>query len=405
MIHYGKDLNVSQSKIKERNFILIISLIIFGIYIRNSSAISTFFSDQHKNNISIILKLLILLAFLYAIPQFLKRFNIKISLIILVVGIFIVLHILIFPSNNIYFYPTTETFLFTVFPGFLAGYFIRDFDKFLDRLIKTSYIVSIINVLFFISFVLGYFDTSNSNYSMGFAQSLIIPTNIMILYILLIKKNKIQSIFSILLLTLNILTILVFGSRGAFVAIIFFAFIIFAKHVKKMTITKKSLILVLSFFLFVFLVFFYSIFIDSLEAVFNFLGISSRTLSFLRASSFFEDNNRFTIWRAVWNDFITNPLLVRGVNSDYFVNTGLTSVNYSHNLFLELLHGFGFIFGSLLIIFFVIKILKTTNLKTDSNSLVRLIFMAGFFPTILWSGSLWTDPNCWIWISLDKKIK
>jgi hypothetical protein len=193
---------------------------------------------------------------------------------------------------------------------------------------------------------------------------------------------------------------LVFGSRGALVSVLFFILISILVYIQyKKQKTMYIFVVSLSF---VFIILLSSQIIELITHILNVFGVSSRNLLLISSSNFLYDSNRFVIWKSILNDFLQNPFIIRGINSDYFVQTGLSTADYSHNLFIEIFHSFGMVFGFIFSAFIIARVVKTFNFKTDNYSMVKLVFLSGFFPLLLWSGSIWTNSSFWFWLSFRK---
>ena len=139
--------------------------------------------------------------------------------------------------------------------------------------------------------------------------------------------------------------------------------------------------------------------------ILNQIGMSSRTLDLLAASGFLADNGRMDIWTVLIENIKDSPFIIRGINADQLLQTGFYhNSNYAHNLFLELMYSFGIIFGGALSIWFINRFIKTlkTNVQNDQE-MIRLLSMSSFFPICIWSGSLWTDMYCWVWLAIKKR--
>ena len=312
----------------------------------------------------------------------------------------IIIHVLLFPTNNEIFFNTVSTFLFTIFPGVLCIQCIRDYNLLFRKFVLASYVVSVINVGVFILLLLGKF--AGSVYSMGFSDALVFPTNAIIAYCLRTQNRK-GNFFGVLLIGINCLTIVLFGSRGSLAAIVaFFTLVIIKRNFRY---EAKSIISSLLLVVFaIILILFSNSIIHFVIAIFDSIGISSRSLQLLLQNEFFSNNGRIDIWRTIWEGIMENPLQMRGINADQLLKTGFYHTsNYSHNLFLELMYSFGIIIGGLLSILFCAKIYNTYKQDNiDDRGIIELLLLSPFFPNCLWSGSLWINLYCWLWIGLNK---
>lgn len=381
----------------ESRLIMVIQTIIIGLYLRNASTILTVFNSSYKNVIATIIKSLILISFLFALSAIINKITAKFICTVFFLILGVLLHIFIFENNNSIFIQTVNTFFTTIFPGVICVYFIDDYTRLYDKLVSCSLFISVINIGVFFLLFLGYFS-GDQTYSMGFSQALVLPTNILLSKIFGSDRRPIFYLLSII----NILTILIFGSRGSIVAILFLLLILILKSNDNNK--KKIVFVMLVVFLTVPTVLFYSDLLNFLIKFLGKLGISSHSLAMMSQSGFFSNNGRLEIWSVIWKEICSHPFRVRGINADQLMRTGYyQGSNYSHSLILELLFSFGIIFGTIIIIFFIINFIKTilSNIKDKSN-MVKLLFMSVFFPICIWSGTLWTNMYCWLWIAVKK---
>lgn len=381
----------------ESRLINVIWAIIIGLYIRNASYILSFFSTNNKQLISIIIRFIILLFILAALNVIIRLFSKRMLFSAIVSVTFVLIHMLIFSENNSVFFDTISTFIFSIFPGMLCIYCIFDYRLLYHKLINASYIVSLLNIFVFISLFSGRFV--GSQYSMGFSDALVFPTNVLIAHYFIRNKKNQNRFFSSILILFNCVTIVLFGSRGSLISIfVFFLLMILKKIAKKdcQSLIRMAILVLLALGI---VIFSDSILLTMIN-VFNKLGLSSRSLQLLISRDFLSNNGRFDIWETIINGIKEHPFLIRGINADQLLKTGFYHTsNYSHNLFLELIYSFGVILGGLISIVFFIGFYKTCkqNIKND-GSLVELLLLSPFLPACLWSGSLWINLYCWLWV-------
>lgn len=392
--------NTLVMKIDEESMLIrVVCLLILGLYIRNASYVLSIFSANTKQIIYILIKGVILVAIIACVPVIIHRLSVGFTIVVICSVLFILLHILLFEDNNKIFLDTVNTFVTTILPGVICVYFIRDYVGLFNKFIIVATIISLINIGVFVLLVAGMF--SAEGYSMGFSQSLIFPTNILIAN--LYDKQTVK-ISSICLIILNALTIILFGSRGALVAIFVFLILMNIKniHQNKKTIIYKIIMMVLAMLL---VILFFNTIIGGLINCFERLGISSRSLELILQHDFFSNNGRIDIWKTIWSELSKHPFQIRGINADQLLRTGFYNTsNYSHNIFLELLYSFGIVFGGGLSIVFGTCFYKTyVGNIASKEQMLKILLLSPFFPLCIWSGSLWTDMYCWLWLALKKK--
>ena len=317
-------------------------------------------------------------------------------------ALFVVMHILIFPDNNPIFGETLNTFCTTILPAAICVHLIYDYDRFYTGLIRTAIFISSVNTLFLLSFFLG--NYGGAEYSMGYSQALVFPTNVLISFYFKNDRKKLTKLVYLVLIATNVLSIIVFGSRGAIVSIVFFTIVLFIKSDNydfNKNVQRIILILVSLLILFVLS----KQILQFGIGILNKIGMSSRTLELLVSRGFLADNGRMDIWRVIIDKIKDSPFAIRGINADQLLQTGFYhNSNYAHNLFLELIYSFGILIGGILSVWFINKFIKTlrTNVQKDEE-MIRCLFLSSVFPICIWSGSLWTDMYCWVWLAIKKR--
>lgn len=377
-------------------------IIVMGLFVRNVTYMTAFISNGNKELISVIVKAVILLVIAFCLPAIINRIDGNTGLVLMMGASFVIMHILIFTDNNSVFLGTLNTFCTTILPAAICVHLIYDYERFYTGLIKTAVLISSINMLFLLLFFLG--NYGGSEYSMGYSQSLVFPTNVLIsLYFKDDRKNY-TNLLHLVLITANVLSIVVFGSRGAIVSIAFFTIIMFISSENYNINKKAQRITLIIFFVLISVVFSRQI-LQFAVRILNQIGMSSRTLDLLAANGFLTDNGRMDIWTVLIEKIKDSPFIIRGINADQLLQTGFYhNSNYAHNLFLELIYSFGIIIGGALSVWFINRFIKTlkTNVQNDQE-MIRLLSMSSFFPICIWSGSLWTDMYCWVWLAIKKR--
>ena len=375
----------------DRNLIDSLCFLVIGFFLRNLTVEFSFLDDAQKSIISTIIKVAILLFLFRSVPVIVKRIDSKTILTIVIGCGFAFLHTLFFPLNNDFFISTIKTFVMTIFPGMVCAHLLRDYELFYERLLFTSQVISGINAMLELFLFKQYFISSES---MGFSMSLIIPTNILLCEI--IKNNKNRRV-NLLLLLFNIITILVYGSRGAMIAVVMFAAILIVAN-QSYSVRKRAIITMVIMMASLFSGWILTGAAEILNDVFH---VSSRTLELIRSNSLFKSNGRTEIWDIIWGEITEHPLDIRGINADRLLKTGYyASSNSSHSVILEMCYSFGIIFGGIICIYFFHRIVQTIRFNKTKLDLLRLIYLFSFFPICLWSGSIWESCNWWIWLVL-----
>lgn len=371
---------------KDENLSVAFCSIVLGLFFTNLSQGLFSSGSIMPKLVSLLSKAVIFLLLLMCIRVILERVYKPLLITTTIILIVPILQFFLFRDSWSYFSSSYLTFLLTIFPGMICFAALRDYQKCLQYLIITALGISIINLLVLV-FMGG--SAFTEKYSMGYANAMILPTNLLI-YCFWRRHQKIATkITFFLLVVTNVASVLAYGSRGSLVAIaVFFLYAGFKTYYKEMSRKVKTAIIAV---LGVCVLLYRQIF-TILYNIMTALGFYSRTLLLL-TKNIGHDSGRSKIWNAVWSDFSQNPFLIRGINADHLV-----AGNYSHNFFLELLHALGIILGGAVCIYIIVQIVRTCCGKTSAFDTVKILLLFAFFPVCLWSSSVWTSMYFWLWI-------
>lgn len=340
-----------------------------------------------SSTVQLLSKLLVGLAYLYALPSVLKRTSISfITAYSVAIFIFLFQYMLFF-ENRDYIVSLVFPFFFMCLPAFIYTRSIKNFDEFFKLMKISSYIILVISV------IIGFFVLTGrvyiGYYSMTLSYYVLIPAIIFIDELMTKFSHK-----GLLFVILSLLIIIGLGSRGPILCIITFTILKFVKQNKKKTYVNffmKFCVIVTGILSFLF-------FKEIMMLLYNFLmkfGINSRTL-FLFLHDGVYLSNRDVIFMNVIDDIIQNPLLGIGVSGDRRVLDGA----YVHNFFIEIIANFGIILGSFIIVALIIFIVK--SLLTRDNRTYRLViiwFSLGFIHLMV-SSSYLIDIKFWVFLGL-----
>lgn len=225
-----------------------------------------------------------------------------------------------------------------------------------SRLMKLLKIYSIINTTIFILLyiIVNFIYKERFNY-MSIAYNSLISIFFCIYYGIK-EKDKIL----ILLSSLASIFIIFGGSRGAMLTLIVYLiiqfFIVSRKFKKKDLITIYLLLLII-----LFVVFNFNSILTSVNNILIELGYTSRILkSIYLNGGIFKYDDRALIQI---NLIKSINLFGYGFYGDRFLANG----SYAHNLFLEIIINFGLIFGSIIIICFILYLFKAIFLVRKAN--------------------------------------
>ena len=373
------------------NFICFFFLCLF---LTNSAFILERIIGVPQETVSNILKALIGIYFLFLIPTILQRINFKIIFLALFILFLFSFNFLLFPLLRDRLLKTFITFWTICFIPMISICCIRSHSILLKRLVFVS---RFITYLAFIVVIIGLLEHSSDYgsvyYSMGFGYSCQLPA------LIIIKRafDK-PSLCSFLEFLIIIFSIVGIGSRGPLLGIaIFFLIeiIINMFQIKKRSKSRKFTI-----FLVVFIAFFFLLerpFLLIINTVLEGFGVRSRSIETILDSSFFSSSGREGIYSVIYNEITKSPFEIRGINSDYLIIGG-----YSHNLVLELIYQFGIVFGGIFIFIIILFAFRTLFHKCfDEKETIILMLFCSSVPSLMFSGSIWTDYMFWMWIGLS----
>lgn len=341
-----------------------------------------------QETVSMALKLFIACALAGCLPSFMHVRIPRRMIFILTATFFIaIIQAIAFSQSWDVFKETLLTFLMTALPFSICVLMIDDKELLLKKMVTTGVVVSAI--VFFFMLLLGG-NAFADKYSMGFSAALVVPTNAMLIAMLNPHETRYKRVLLGLLVVSNVFAILAYGSRGALLAILLFFCLVVFKSGKR---SRRSII-ALSVFCVVVLIFglFLDDFLLSLSNTFENLGFHSRSLNLLTTDVSY-DSGRSVLWAILGDQLALDPLSIRGINADYLA-IGI----YSHNIFLELFYEFGILLGFLAALAIVGLTIREIRADFDSDARVSLLIMSGWFPILLFSGSLWTNIFFWGWL-------
>ena len=373
-----------------------ICAIIVGLFITNISVALGKMVGVSSSTVALLCKVFILLTLVICVPTIIRRLNVLLVLTVCVMVSVIAFNYVFFPSTRGIFTETASTFIMTIFPGMICFMLLENYELCLNKLVRMAYFIAIFNAVFCLLSGKIQFDSS---YSMGYANAVILPTNILIYALFKRKQKVITKILTLALIATNIIGVMVYGSRGALAAIAVFFLVYGAKVFGKKI--KPGFKVIIALLLSLCVIFYKQIF----TVVYNIvkaMGFDSRTL-YLFTTNIGHDSGRGELWNKILDDFWSNPFIMRGINADYLVVNG-----YSHNFFLELLYSLGILLGGAFSIYVIYQIIRTVRSRSTSFDIVRLLALFSFFPLCLWSLSVWTSSYFWLWIVMcwrEKKFK
>lgn len=203
------------------------------------------------------------------------------------------------------------------------------------------------------------------------------------------------------IILVGIIGILVYGSRGTLVGLTLgILFLILLYNYGKMTFRNYLILFLFSGTI----LFCLSDFgISMISDILTNYGLNSRFIDSIRNFTTFEEasNGRNIIWATVMMLIKTGPFYGYGV---YGERNAVYSIGmkwgYSHDIFLEILVDFGWLCGTIIIIFFLLNLFRFFKRSKDKyEKLLVIIFLTIGFELIL-SNSIWLHSGLWVLMGL-----
>jgi hypothetical protein len=368
---------------------MFLSVLMASLFVTNSGdVISELVGGVlQQSSISLVLKILCAIVFLYALPSTLRRLT-KVKLIIAVTSILVVMFNLLLFSNE-QFIDTIITYFTMCFTGFFAAEGLKDFSLLKQYLIKTSRIVAVTATIMLILSFSGIISSLRTGgYRMGLGYACI--TCVMFLLWSFVEKRKLIDLIGVFAL---LALIFLYGSRGPIVGVALFVVYFGLRYLYK---RKQYILCVLLFLVLVVGVVFFNDIMGLMDIILEKMGVSSRTIYLFANQNLAYDAGRNDIWDAIVAEIQKNPFVIRGINAEYeIVGT------YAHNIIIEMIYQHGVIIGGIALFYILAKVIETLLLNVkDDGSGICLIFMFACIPSLMFSGSVWIAQNFWIWLAL-----
>lgn len=307
--------------------------------------------------------ILIIAALVFSLSYIIKHIKvIDVLLYLLIAGLY-----LFSKERNV---ENAEALEYYLIPFLLMSvpYYFAGLSWDLRKLWRFMYYVSLLSIFLkgVYTFFMGGTETLE-NESMTAAYSLL-PHLLFIIWFAISRKR----IIDMAAVVAGILLLFAFGNRGTLVISVLFAFFCFYQLVSSQKRNRNLMWLAGGLSVVLIAVFFSGI-TDSIFSFLNSTGASVRVFEKSQTDGFFSSEGRLDIFYVVLPAIANNPFGL-GIAGDR-----LLGVIYSHNIILEFLISYGWVFGSLLIvaifaIFFVgLKKAQTTEQKV----FIMLLFCSG----------------------------
>lgn len=389
-----------QSLIEEKrddsalSFILV--AVMTGLYLTNVVSGIGRYIGLTSPMITLAAKVIILCAIIRCALIFLYRINAAMAVTTYILLFVIAIQLAFFPENGQFLAgsgrggvmeSTVAMFVITILPAIYTISVIRDFDILLHRLQNAAMVIS----AFTLMVLMIYGGEAFEHYSMGFGNAMILPTCLTMTKAAEANQKPMVKRTAVILSVVDVFAEAMYGSRGAFVAVVGFTVYYFLweqiRQRKPIAIVDTGVILLLA-----------GTYKKLLKLVNDFassLGYYSRTLTSL-ASDHVSDSGRSNLYDPIKREIMAAPLRIRGINSDW-ESVGF----YCHNWILEIVHAFGVLLGGFFCVAIATMIGKVLwRGRTDSRSILMICLTFVFFPVCLVSGSVWESSWFWTWLAL-----
>ncbi len=335
-------------------------------------------SGENVQTIKTISKVFIAFFFINSLYVVLIRKRVFVFVSGLFFLVLFLLNYVFYVDNRQFLEVLSVRFFIESYPVFIYSVAIEDWNVFKDVMKKSSYLIFLLVVIISLMKFLGI--TQLDGYSMMLSYYALIP--LLLTLESWFEKKKLIDIMMFLILFFSIV---LFGSRGALISVVFYYFI------KKLEFKKFFSIkgIVLNALLILFLLNIRNI----LLLVYNYLlsiGIYSRSI-YLFLTNITYLSGRERIYQIITSKIAEKPIFGWGIFADRVFLNGA----YAHNFLLEILCQFGLMGGifiiSILLILIIVFFFKT---KKDSN-LFLMFFSMGLVPLFV-SGSFWIYGGFWL---------
>lgn len=287
----------------------------------------------------------------------------------------------IFPYN--YVRETVVTFLSYCLPCFVFCSVLQCPHSLLHALYKRVWILFIFSLVSFFLYTNGH--SSSYDYSMSYANAL--GFSIFIFLFLFYERRKFcYAVASVVLLT----CLIICGSRGPLIGIISLLFIYLLSPNGNL---KVLLVRIISVLATIFLILQQGVITSNLISILDGFGIESRTLRMFSTGIINNDSGRTLYFSKVFDALNDSPVFGLGAFG------GSVQVGLTHNLYLDIWANFGYIAGSVLILFSFYSLLKIWK-TFPTYSLVIVFFSVIIFPRGFVGFDFWGTKELWILFGL-----
>ncbi len=337
-------------------------------------------------NIQITSKIIVGIAFIDAFFVVFRRNGILLIMTYSVAIALFAFNFMFFEPNRPYLLGIAFKLFFISLPCFIYSHSIKDLNIFESITKKAGKVIYSFGVILGILVLTK--KISIGYYSMTMSYYMLLPT------IVFFKEFFDKGSMNYLLLsTFSTIIMLAIGSRGAIMCLGVYIILYQVINLKKVNLGKILFYMMLLFVIVVCIIFLKEILMILNNILIRF-GIYSRSL-YLFLIDEVHLSGREILYEEIIKQIFLHPIIGIGIAGDRVYTGG-----YVHNIFLEIVSGFGVIIGTIIIIILCYIIFKTLLSKDKYKANLALIWLCiGFVPLIV-SGSYLIEFQFWIFIGI-----
>lgn len=331
-------------------------------------------------------KIIVGSTFLFAFPTVFGRNKV---LIIMTYGVAISIfayNYLFFEVNRPHLLEISFKLFFISMPCFIYSKSIKSLSIFEDVTKKAGKIIYLFGIILGILVLTQ--KISIGYYSMTISYYMLLPT------IVFLKEFFDKGLVKYLLLSIvSTIIMLSIGSRGAIMCLASYVIMYQIINIRENKIDKILLRIILLFSIIICGIYLKNILMILNNILINF-GIYSRSI-YLFLIDEVHLSGREALYKEIINQIFLHPVIGIGIAGDRVYTGG-----YVHNIFLEIISGFGVIFGTIIIVILCYIILKVFKCRDKHKANLALVWLCiGFIPLLV-SGSYLTEFQLWIFMGI-----
>lgn len=283
------------------------------------------------------------------------------------------------------------------FNGPLMGYAVIRSESNAQKLLKDLKISAIITwIAFSIRSFSGVTDVRYASFAqetvlLNYNQSLgfwFLFSLCIFLYCYFVEKEKIYLLPAVIC----ICQILMYASRTAIISLaIYIILYLFVESTDK-NLKKKILYTVL--LTLAILLFSSDMFLNALKSIISNLGLSSKIIDAFMEGNNALDGGREYLYMSGWEYIKSNPFGL-GIFCDRYLLG-----HYVHNIIIEIFMDFGWLFGTVFIVYLVSNYIKMFFADKSILKSLFIIFFSLWIARLIFSYSFWQDINFWLTIAI-----